>query len=250
MADTKISALSSGAPAQAGDEYVIARSGSNFKLTGTNLLTLVTSTANSFSAAQTFTVAGTFSAAQTFRAANAVRSEAAATQDAVVLAGRAGGTNSYAVTLTPTTLSASRTVTLPDAATSIPVFSQTITFSGPSAARTVTLPDENFTVGFRNVPQSGSAKTANYDLVVGDVGKFIEVGASGAITIPDATFAAGDVVSIFNNTSGNVTITCTITTAYIAGTDADKATVTLATRGVATILFLSGTVCVINGNVS
>jgi hypothetical protein len=250
MADTKISALSSGAPAQAGDEYVIARSGSNFKLTGTNLLTLVTSTANSFSAAQTFTVAGTFSAAQTFRAANAVRSEAAATQDAVVLAGRAGGTNSYAVTLTPTTLSASRTVTLPDAATSIPVFSQTITFSGPSAARTVTLPDENFTVGFRNVPQSGSAKTANYDLVVGDVGKFIEVGASGAITIPNATFAAGDVVSIFNNTSGNVTITCTITTAYIAGTDADKATVTLATRGVATILFLSGTVCVISGNVS
>ena len=238
MADTKISALSSGAPAQAGDEYVIARSGANFKLTGTNLLGLVTGTAN------------TFTAAQTFRAASAVRSEAAATQDAVVLAGRAGGTNSYAVTLTPTTLSASRTVTLPDAATLIPVFSQVITFSGPSAARTVTLPDENFTVGFRNVPQSGSAKTTSYSLVTGDVGKFIEVGASGSITIPDATFAAGDVVSIFNNTSGNVTITCTITTAYIAGTDADKATVSLATRGVATILFISGTVCVINGNVS
>jgi hypothetical protein len=105
-------------------------------------------------------------------------------------------------------------------------------------------------VGYRNVPQSGSAKTANYDLVVGDVGKFIEVGASGAITIPDATFAAGDIVSIFNNTSGAITITCTITTAYIAGTDVDKATVSLATRGVATILFLSGTVCVISGNVS
>jgi hypothetical protein len=223
MADTKISALSSGAPAVGTDEYVIARSGANYKLTGTNLLTLVTSTANSFTAAQSFTVAGTFTAAQTFRAANAIRSEAASTQDAVVIAGRAGGTSSYAVTLTPTTLTANRTVTIPD---------------------------ETMTVGFRNVPQSGSAKTANYDLVVGDVGKFIEVGASGAITIPNATFAAGDVVSVFNNTSGNVTITCTITTAYIAGTDADKATVTLATRGVATILFLSGTVCVINGNVS
>jgi len=238
MADTKISALSSGAPAQAGDEYVIARSGANYKLTGTNLLGLVTGTAN------------TFTAAQTFRAASAVRSEAAATQDAVVLAGRAGGTNSYAVTLTPTTLSASRTMTLPDANTTIPVFSQVITFSGPSAARTVTLPDENFTVGFRNIPQSGSDKTTSYSLAVGDVGKFIGVGTSGSITIPDATFAAGDVVSIFNNTSGNITITCTITTAYIAGTDADKATVTLATRGVATILFLSGTVCVISGNVS
>jgi len=238
MADTKISALASGAPAQAGDEYVIARSGANYKLTGTNLLGLVTGTAN------------TFTAAQTFRAASAVRSEAAATQDAVVLAGRAGGTSSYAVTLTPTTLSASRTITLPDANTTVPVFTQVITFSGPSAARTVTLPDENFSVGFRNVPQSGSAKTSSYPLVVGDVGKFIEVGASGAITIPDATFAAGDVVSIFNNTSGNVTITCSITTAYIAGTDTDKATMTLATRGLATILFISGTVCVVNGNVS
>ena len=238
MADTKISALASGAPAQAGDEYVVARSGANYKLTGTNLLGLVTGTAN------------TFTAAQTFRAASAVRSEAAATQDAVVLAGRAGGTNSYAVTLTPTTLSASRTMTLPDANTTVPVFTQVITFSGPSAARTVTLPDENFSVGFRNVPQSGSAKTTSYSLATGDVGKFIEVGASGSITIPDATFAAGDVVSIFNNTSGAITITCTITTAYIAGTDADKATVSLATRGVATILFLSGTVCVINGNVS
>jgi hypothetical protein len=238
MADTKISALASGAPAQAGDEYVVARSGANYKLTGTNLLGLVTGTAN------------TFTAAQTFRAASAVRSEAASTQDAVVLAGRAGGTSSYAVTLTPTTLSASRTMTLPDANTTVPVFTQVITFSGPSAARTVTLPDENFSVGFRNVPQSGSAKTTSYSLATGDVGKFIEVGASGSITIPDATFAAGDVVSIFNNTSGAITITCTITTAYIAGTDTDKASVSLATRGVATILFLSGTVCVINGNVS
>lgn len=193
--DKKISALTSGAPAQAGDEYVIARSGANYKLTGTNLLALVTSTANTFTATQTF-----------------------ASGD-VKVAGSTSGT---------------------------------ITFAVPAVAgtNTVTFPAETMTVGFRNVPQSGSAKTANYDLVVGDVGKFIEVGASGAITIPNATFAAGDVVSIFNNTSGNITITCTITTAYIAGTDSDKATVTLATRGVATILFLSGTVCVISGNVS
>lgn len=102
----------------------------------------------------------------------------------------------------------------------------------------------------RAIPQSGSAKTTSYSLATTDVGRFIEVGASGSITIPDATFAAGDAVVIFNNTTGNITITCTITTAYIAGTDADKATVTLATRGVANILFISGTVCVITGNVS
>ena len=104
-------------------------------------------------------------------------------------------------------------------------------------------------VGYRDLPAVGT-KTASYTLATGDVGKYVQVGSGGSITIPDATFAEGDAVSIFNNTSGTITITCTITTAYIAGTDSDKASVTLATRGVATILFISSTVCVISGNVS
>lgn len=102
----------------------------------------------------------------------------------------------------------------------------------------------------RAIPQSGSAKTSSYTLATGDVGEFIQVSTGGSIVIPDATFSTGDVVSVFNNTSGSITITCTITTAYIGGTDADKATVSLATRGICTILFISGTVCVITGNVS
>lgn len=48
-----------------------------------------------------------------------VQAAAAATQDAVRLAGRAGGTGTFAVTLTPTTLTASRTLTLPDATTTV-----------------------------------------------------------------------------------------------------------------------------------
>ena len=120
------------------------------------------------------------------------------------------------------------------------------TISG--SANTLTVDGTN-PVGFRDVPPVGT-KTTSYTLATGDVGKYVQVGTSGSITIPDATFAEGDIISIFNNTSGNITITCTITTAYIAGTDADKATMTLATRGVATILFISGTVCVVSGNVS
>jgi hypothetical protein len=100
------------------------------------------------------------------------------------------------------------------------------------------------------VLQSGSSKTTSYTLTTADVGKFIQVGSGGSVTIPNATLATGDAISIFNDTSGSITITCTITTAYIAGTDSDKASVTLATRGVATILFISGTVCVISGNVT
>ena len=103
-------------------------------------------------------------------------------------------------------------------------------------------------VGFRNAPAVGT-KTSAYTLAVGDVGKYVQVGSSGSIVIPNSTFAEGDVISIFNNTTGDVTITCTITTAYKAGEDADIATATLATRGVATILFISATVCVITGNI-
>ena len=103
-------------------------------------------------------------------------------------------------------------------------------------------------VGFRNAPAVGT-KTSAYTLATGDVGKYVQVGSGGSIVIPNSTFAEGDVISIFNNTTGDVTITCTITTAYKAGEDADIATATLVTRGVATILFISGTVCVITGNI-
>jgi hypothetical protein len=125
----------------------------------------------------------------------------------------------------------------------------TLNAASVAGTTTMTLPGTTSTLGYLNLPAVGT-KTASYTLAVGDVGKYVQVGTSGAIVIPDATFAEGDAISIFNNTTGNITITCTITTAYIAGTDADKATVSLATRGVCTILFISGTVCVITGNVS
>ncbi len=122
--------------------------------------------------------------------------------------------------------------------------------SGPATSvKTYTFPNENMSVGFRNIPPVGT-KTGSYTLATTDVGEYVQVGSGGSITIPDATFAEGDAVSIFNNTAGNVTITCSITTAYIAGTDADKASMVLATRGLATVLFISSTVCVVSGNVS
>lgn len=174
--------------------------------------------------------------------------------DAGAIDGTAIGANS-ASTGAFTTLSATGVTTVQAGTNSAPA----ITTTGDTntgiyfpAADTVGFAEggTGFKVGYRNVPQSGSDKTTSYTLATSDVGEFVGVGSGGSITIPDSTFTAGDVVSVFNNTSGNVTITCTITTAYIAGTDSDKATVTLATRGVATILFLSSTVCVITGNVS
>jgi len=102
----------------------------------------------------------------------------------------------------------------------------------------------------RDVPQSGSNKTTTYTLSAGDAGRFVGVGTSGKIVIPNAVMAAGNVVTLYNSTSGNVTVECSISIAYIAGTNTDKASVTLATRGVATVLFLDSNNCVITGNVS
>jgi len=123
--------------------------------------------------------------------------------------------------------------------------------SGPAASlKTYTFPDENMSVGYRSIPQSGGPKTSGYTLATSDVGKLIEVGTSGSITVPNGTFTAGDAVLIVNNTAGNITITCSIATAYIAGLNTSKSTITLATRGVANVLFISGTACIVTGNVS
>jgi hypothetical protein len=105
-------------------------------------------------------------------------------------------------------------------------------------------------VGYLNIPNSG-AKTASYTLVVGDVGKFIELGTSGTVVVPASVFAAGDAISIFNNTSGSISCTCSaVTTVYKGGTDADIASFSVTTRGVATILFISATVAVVTGNLA
>jgi hypothetical protein len=127
-------------------------------------------------------------------------------------------------------------------------FSNSITFAGTDST-TMTFPATSSKIGYLNIPPVGTKSSGAYSLATDDVGKYVQV-TGGSITIPDAIFAEGDIVSIFNNTSGNITITCSITTAYIAGTDSDKATMTLATRGVATVLFISGTICVVSGNVS
>jgi len=57
---------------------------------------------------------GTASPAHPLDVIGRVETRAAATQDGIAIAGRAGGTSSYTVTMTPATLSANRTLTLPN----------------------------------------------------------------------------------------------------------------------------------------
>ena len=109
--------------------------------------------------------------------------------------------------------------------------------------------DGTVSVGYRTIPLSG-IKTATYNPVAGDVGKFIELGTSGSVTINASVFSTGDAFSIFNNTAAAITCTCSaITTVYKGGTNADISTFSLASRGVCTVLFITATLAVVTGNI-
>lgn len=105
-------------------------------------------------------------------------------------------------------------------------------------------------VGYRNIPPVG-AKTSSYTLTAADVGEFVELGSGGSIVVPASVFAAGDAISIFNNTSASISCTCSaVTTVYKGGTDADISSFSVTTRGVATILFITATTAVVTGNLA
>lgn len=100
----------------------------------------------------------------------------------------------------------------------------------------------------RNVPSS-STKTAAYTLQTSDNGTFINT-TSGTITVPNNTFAAGNIVSILNNSTNTISLTLSTTTAYVGGTNTNRTGLSLFTRGVATVLFVNPSYCIITGNVS
>jgi hypothetical protein len=94
----------------------------------------------------------------------------------------------------------------------------------------------------RTVPANTQAST--YTLVASDHGKVII--ASDTITVPSGVFSAGQTISIYNNTAGNISINRSSVTMYWVtdGTNADR---TLSTRGVATVLCVGTNTFVITG---
>jgi hypothetical protein len=98
----------------------------------------------------------------------------------------------------------------------------------------------------RSIPQNN--KTAAYQLVAGDNGKNINI-TTGGITIPSSTFAAGDVVSIYNQSGTAQNIAWSGPTVYKAGTStAATSPLSLSARGIATFMFSTTTEIVASGN--
>jgi len=94
-----------------GATSTLARTDAGQTFTGTNTFSN-TITGSVSGNAETVTNGAYINVANTFTGTQTV--QAASTQDSVKIAGRAGGTNSYGVTITPTTLTASRTLTVPN----------------------------------------------------------------------------------------------------------------------------------------
>lgn len=103
--------------------------------------------------------------------------------------------------------------------------------------------------GANTIPSSGSTKTSLYTLTSDDVGGYVTVGTGGSITIPNAVFTAGDVITIYNMSPADITITCPITS-YVAGINTNVSSVVLATRGLCTVFFVTSTECVLGGTIS
>jgi hypothetical protein len=101
----------------------------------------------------------------------------------------------------------------------------------------------------RDIPQN--SQTTSYTLVAGDAGK--HVFTTAGVTVPSGVFTVGQAVTIYNNTTGTITVTqgtnVTLRQAGASGTGNR----TLAQRGLATVLCVSGsagTEFVIAGNVT
>ena len=87
--------------------------------------------------------------------------------------------------------------------------------------------------GPTNIP--GNVTTGAYSLVAADAGKLVS--ADNTVTLPAATFAVGDAISVYNNTGSNMTLTCSAPTAVYLGTDGStKTSLTLALRCICTFV--------------
>lgn len=99
-----------------------------------------------------------------------------------------------------------------------------------------------YKMGYRNVPSAGASKTTGYTLQLSDIGKLITIGSGGGITVPNAVFAAGDIIYVYNDTSSSFTITRgTNAELYQSGVDANVATISVATRTMGAIQYVSST---------
>lgn len=96
---------------------------------------------------------------------------------------------------------------------------------------------------------TSNSKSSAYDLTADDVGELINTTAG--VTVVQGVFSAGDAVTIYNGTTGDIIITeGTSVTMYLAGSST-TGNRTLAQKGVATVLCVgTDTFTILGGGLS
>jgi hypothetical protein len=93
-----------------------------------------------------------------------------------------------------------------------------------------------------------NSQTTGYTLVAADAGKTISI-TTGGVTVPNAVMAAGNIITIYNNSGSSQTITqgASLTLQWAGQTSSTTGNRTLGLYGIATIIFISSSVAVISG---
>jgi len=89
---------------------------------------------------------------------------------------------------------------------------------------------------------SGSQAT----LALTDAGKVVSTNTTGW-TVPGLSWAAGDTVTLLNNSAGDLTITCSAVTTYLTSDGSTVTSKLLGARGMATLYFTASNVCYLQG---
>jgi hypothetical protein len=134
------------------------------------------------------------------------------------------------------TLTASNSITIAGTDGKTASFSNSITFAGTDST-TMTFPATSSSIGYLNIPQV--TKSTSYTPTdTSDVGKHIST--NSGVTVNASIYSAGDVFTIYNNSSSSITITAGASVTFrLAGT-ATTGPRTLAQYGVATLLCVTG----------
>jgi hypothetical protein len=93
-----------------------------------------------------------------------------------------------------------------------------------------------------------NSQAGAYVLVAGDAGKTISI-TTGGVTIPNAVMAAGNIISIYNNSGSSQTITqgASLTLQWAGQTSSQTGNRTLGLYGMATVVFITASNAVISG---
>jgi hypothetical protein len=143
-----------------------------------------------------FTGANTF-----FNATGQTFGTATSTQDGFLVTGRAGGSSSYRVTFTPGTLSATRTVTFPDATGTAVLDTATQTLTNK------TVEAGTFTNGYTEETVTANTGTAyTIDLANGTV-QILTLTGNCTFTFPTATAGRSFILLLKQDGTGSRTVT-------------------------------------------